>query len=1020
MISRLEIISKIADTRAAVLKRKIASQGFSVSDVVVVDVYTIEKQLTSKELKQISEMLTNPVVAESSFAQMLAPQKFQWAVEIGFQPGVTDNVATTTREMIEDLVHAKFRNGEGVYTSQLLFLSGKINAGDSEKIIKSLHNPLIQKARSKNFAQFKIDRGMGKLAPRVKLTGFVKVDKVNLNVGDEELVKIGKQGIANRDGSRRGPLALGLDYLKAIQTYFKKAGRNPTDIELESLAQTWSEHCKHTIFADPLDEIKDGLFRHYIKRATEEIRERKSKAVIARREATKQSGNRSSRFAHDYELGDYCVSVFTDNSGAIEFDQDYLITHKVETHNSPSALDPFGGAITGIVGVNRDTIGFGLGAKPIANTYGFCFAPPTDNTPLYKGPNKTQPMLSPRRIMDGVIAGVNSGGNCSGIPTPLGFMFFDKRYKGKPLVFVGTIGLIPKKKNSQKLFLKKARPGDYIVMIGGRVGLDGIHGATFSSEAMDSGSPAGAVQIGDPITQKKLSDALVKEARDLGLYNSITDNGAGGLSCSIAEMAKEMRLPAGRQGGCEVQLEKVPLKYPGLAPWQIWISESQERMTLAVPKLKWKKFQQLMYSRGVEATIIGTFSSSRKCLVKYKGSKIMDIDMDFLHNGLPGRHLTSSFSVKKYQEPKLPSTKNLSEILTKMLSRLSITSNEFISMQYDHEVQGNSVLKPLQGKGRVNADAAVIRPLEDSHQGVILSHALYPTYSDIDTYHMAAASIDTAVRNLVAMGADPTKIALLDNFCWCSSTEPQRLGQLKRAARACYDLATIYNTPFISGKDSMFNDFKGYDESGNPLKISVPPTLLISAISVVKDISNVVSLDAKFPGDLIYIVGETFDEMGGSEYFNLLSRDDLVHIGNSVPQVNAHKNKKMYLYIFKAIQSGLIASAQSVGRGGLAVALTKIALGGMLGLEINLKKLPGKTSRDDFALFSESQGRIIVTVAPGNKRKFEKLLKGNAFGLLGTISNKPKIQIRGIKGNKIVDFDLKEAELAYKKTFRDY
>jgi len=398
----------------------------------------------------------------------------------------------------------------------------------------------------------------------------------------------------------------------------------------------------------------------------------------------------------------------------------------------------------------------------------------------------------------------------------------------------------------------------------------------------------------------------------------------------------------------------------------------------------------------------------------------MDIDMDFLHNGLPGRHLTSSFSVKKYEDPKLPSTKNLSELLTKMLSRLSITSNEFISMQYDHEVQGNSVLKPLQGKGRVNADAAVIRPLEDSQQGVILSHALYPTYSDIDTYQMAAASIDTAVRNLVAMGADPTQIALLDNFCWCSSTEPQRLGQLKRAAYACYDLATIYNTPFISGKDSMFNDFKGYDERGDPLKISVPPTLLISAISVIKDVTNVVSLDAKFVGDLIYIVGETFDEMGGSEYFNLLSRDDLVHIGNSVPQVNARKNKKMYRYIFKAIQLGLIASAQSVGRGGLAVALTKTALGGMLGLEIDLKKLPGKTSRDDFALFSESQGRIIVTVAPENKRKFEQIMKSVPFGLLGKVIDAPIIKIKNKKEEKVVDISLTKLDRAYKGTFRGY
>ncbi|MBI3955498.1 phosphoribosylformylglycinamidine synthase, partial [Candidatus Gottesmanbacteria bacterium] len=359
-----------------------------------------------------------------------------------------------------------------------------------------------------------IDNGMDFVVPKVKLRSIPKVDKINLDLSDEELKKTGKEGIKNSDGTRRGPLALSLPFMKAIQVYFKKLGRKPTDIELESIAQTWSEHCKHTIFADPIDEIKEGLFKKYIKGSTDYIRKKKGR-------------------------NDFCVSVFKDNSGAIAFNDDYLITHKVETHNSPSALDPFGGAITGIVGVNRDTIGFGLGAKPVANFYGYCFADPRADIPLYKGENKTQKMLSSRRIMDGVIEGVNAGGNQSGIPTPMGFVYFDERYRGKPLVFVGTVGLIPKKIKGKLSYIKEARKGDYIVMIGGRVGKDGIHGATFSSEAMDSGSPSTAVQIGDPITQKKLSDAIVKEARNMDLYNSITDNGAGGLSCSVAEMAKE-------------------------------------------------------------------------------------------------------------------------------------------------------------------------------------------------------------------------------------------------------------------------------------------------------------------------------------------------------------------------------------------------------------------------------------------------------------------------------------------------
>ncbi|MGH9856337.1 MAG: AIR synthase-related protein, partial [Acidobacteriota bacterium] len=512
------------------------------------------------------------------------------------------NVAHTAKALIEDGLQTTFTENEGIYTSHVTFIAGKITKQEAEQIAATLYNPLIQRAHIKSYAQFVKDNGMDIIVPKVHLSAKQTISEVNLNVSDEELKNIGKQGIANPDGTRRGPLALDLTYMKTIQAYFKKLGRNPTDIELESLAQTWSEHCKHTIFADPMDEVKDGLFKRYIKRATEDIRKKKDKK-------------------------DFCVSVFTDNSGAIAFDDDYLITHKVETHNSPSALDPFGGAITGIVGVNRDTIGFGMGAKPVANFYGYCLADPRIDIPLYRDKKRTNKMLSSRRIMDGVIDGVNAGGNQSGIPTPQGFVYFDERYRGKPLVFVGTIGLIPRKIKGKPSHVKKAQPDDYIIMLGGRVGKDGIHGATFSSEALDSGSPAAAVQIGDPITQKKLSDAIVKEARDQQLYTSITDNGAGGISCSVAEMAKE-------SGGATVHLETVPLKYPGLDPWEIWISESQERMTLAVPPKKWKRFAELMQRRGVEATIIGEFTKSGKCIVKQNGKTIMDIDMDFLHNGL--------------------------------------------------------------------------------------------------------------------------------------------------------------------------------------------------------------------------------------------------------------------------------------------------------------------------------------------------------------------------------------------------
>ena len=1003
MAFRIEVASKVADTRADVRKRMFLGSGFRLlKSLQIADVYTLDKSLTKDQITKISEMLSNPVTQTTKFK----PSKFTWAIEIGFLPGVMDNVANTARETIEDLLKMKFEDDEGVYSSQITFvtvstpgvfskvkqelhtggdISKHLGGGHEEvnKLADSLFNPLIQRANIKSFKQFKKDKGMDVVIPRVSLEKTPTVSLVDLNISDEELTKIGKQGVENEDGTRRGPLALSLPYMKAIQLHFKKLGRNPTDIEMETIAQTWSEHCKHTIFADPIDEEKNGLFKAFIRAATEKIRKKKGQS-------------------------DFCVSVFSDNSGAIEFDNNFLITHKVETHNSPSALDPFGGSITGIVGVNRDTIGFGLGAKPIINTYGFCFADPNDKVPLYRDSMMIQKMLLPRRIMDGVIAGVNSGGNQSGIPTPQGFIYLDSRYKGKPLVFCGTVGLIPKKVAGRLAHIKKARPNDYIVMIGGRVGKDGIHGATFSSEGLDTGSPAGAVQIGDPITQKKLSDALVKEARDLGLYNSITDDGAGGLSSSVSEMAKE-------SGGCLVNLEKVPLKYAGLEPWEIWISESQERMTLAVPKNKWPKFSDLMRRRGVEATVIGEFTKNGQCLIKYGGETVLNLSLEFLHFGLPKRILKTKPLRQVHQEPNLPKSSDLTKTFLSILSRPNISSFEFISGQYDHEVQGSSVLKPLQGRGRVNAETSVVRPILSSVKGIVLSQGMYPTYSDIDTYSMAASSIDTAIRNIVAAGGNPDYIALLDNFCWYSPNEETSLWQLKRADKACFDTAVEFGSPFISGKDSMYNDFTGFDEKGRPIKISVPPTLLISSIGVVEDVTKTISLDAKFSGDLVYILGETSGELGGSEYFALFNA-----VGNKVPQVNAKKNKKLYLDYYKCVQSELIASAVGITRGGLGVALAKMSMGGLLGLEINLKNLPGRVSRDDFALFSESQGRILVTVAPENSKQFEKLMRGNALSLIGTVTGSQEYVVKGLKKKEVVKTSINSMLNAYKSTFKDF
>lgn len=948
MTYRIAVSSKIPDPRAQsrlhtlkTLFPQSALEGAS-----FLQAYTIDAEMSPDELTWAAERLTNSVTENYSTKDVPAPEAFAYAIEVGYLPGVTDNVGRTAQETIEDRLGRTLGESAGVYSSFFLFLSGELSRDEAERMSRELYNPLIERASVYSSSDAKTEYPI--IIPKVKLqAGPRRADEVNLEADDAELKKISAEGIANVDGTRRGPLALSLTAMKTIRDHFRREKRNPTDIELESLAQTWSEHCKHTIFADPLDEVEEGIYRRYIKGATEKIRKQKGKK-------------------------DFCVSVFKDNSGAIAFDKDYLITHKVETHNAPSALDPFGGSVTAIVGVNRDCLGFGLGARPIANVYGFCVADPHDETALYRDVQKKQPLLSARRILEGVVRGVNAGGNQSGIPTPLGFVAVDPSFRGKPLVFGGTVGLIPRKLGNRKSYLKSARPGDYIVMIGGRVGLDGIHGATFSSEALAAGSPATAVQIGDPITQKKFSDALVREARDKSLYSSITDNGAGGLSGSVGEMAKE-------SGGCRVDLEKVPLKYPGLSPWQIWLSESQERMTSAVPKKSWNALKKIFDRHDVEATRIGEFTNSKSCVVRYEGKTVMDMPLSFLHDGRPIVLQKSKAVERKNPEPST-SARNIppEKALLQVLARPSVGSISFISQQYDHEVQGMSVTKPLQGKGRVNTDAAVLQPLPDSERGVVLSHGYAPWYSQIDTYAMTAAAIDTAVRNAICAGASRDYLAILDNFCWSSSEKPERLYELKRAAEACFDIATAYDTPFISGKDSMFNDYRGCTEKDEPTHIAALPTVLISAIGVITDVRKAMTIDWKQAGDPIYLLGETNDELGASEYFQMLGA-----VGNTVPRVDTKKNAKTYDTVSKAIKTGLIASAIGVGRGGLGIALAKSAIAGQLGANVDLKNIPGNAKSDDSILFSESQGRILVSVRSGCEKKFEKVCQGVALTRIG-------------------------------------
>lgn len=976
-VHRIEV-QYTRDPRLPTRTERFRSLGFPLRELHLVDVYTIataRRDFSPDELSQIGAQLSNPVVQRYSVDRPTEAE-FDYAIEVGFLPGVTDNAGTTAKQTIEDYFGFRFGEGEAVFSSQLYLVSGDLTPESLERLTAALANPLVNRVHVRSREEY-AGKGMDAITPFVHLHELQAAGTVDLDLPDAELARIGKEGITDPGtGERRGPLALDLAQLHAIRDYFRGLGRKPTDVELESLAQTWSEHCKHTIFASAMDDdVPRGLYKSCIQAATNTIREAKGD-------------------------DDICVSVFTDNSGAIVFDDEHLVTCKVETHNSPSALDPFGGALTGIVGVNRDTIGFGLGAKPCINIYGYCVGDPDTEPALFRGKNRENPILPPRRIFEGVVRGVDVGGNCSGIPTPQGWCYFHDRYVGKPLVFAGTVGVMPRTRNGRLLHEKQALPGDLVVMVGGRVGKDGIHGATFSSEALDPASPVTAVQIGDPITQKKFSDVIVKEARDLDLYRSITDNGAGGISCSVAEMARE-------SGGCHVLLDRVPLKYPGMAPWEIWISESQERMTLAVPEEKIEGFMDLMKRREVEATVIGTFTDTGRCVVEYGGETVMDVDLDFLHDGLPKKHLRTEPVETVYAEPDVPHPDRLDDLLLAMLKRKNICSKEFISTRYDHTVQGGHVLGPVQGAGRVQTTATLTKVVPGSMKGVGLSQGLFPSYSEIDPYRMALAAIDAAVRGLVAIGVPLATIALLDNFCWCSSDEPGRLWQLKRAAFGCYDGAVKFATPFISGKDSMFNDFSGYDADSNPVKVSVPPTLLITSIGVHPDVTTAVSMDAKFDGDLVYVVGETGEELGGSEYLAHLGIE-----GGSVPSLDIEAAKVRYGRMTDAITKELLASAFPVTHGGLLVALAKVAIAGRVGMDLTI---PGGM-RPDTYLFSESLGRFVITVAPGDREAFEEIFGGDAR-LLGSVGGET---FRVSAGKTLIEQPVTAMETAYKAPFGGY
>lgn len=964
------------------LKALNAIVSSKIKAVALADVYlTNSNSLTKAQAVTLfSDKVAQRVKIDEPACDQLLPE-WNYLIEITYKPGVTNPVAITAKKAIESELEKPMQDGEVVQTAtQYIIQSQPLTKEEENKLLSQLYNNLIQKATLLSKSDWQIGSRMESLYPYAVAKSNIEVERIEVaSLNQDQLTALSKERL----------LALSSSEMKSVQNYFSNKeilsarekmgiGALPTDVELEMIGQTWSEHCKHKILNANINytdsetgttqKIK-SLFKEYIKGTTDKLTPSRP----------------------------FLRSVFHDDSGVIEFDKDHLICFKVETHNSPSALDPYGGAITGIVGVNRDIMGTGKSARPIFNTNYLCFGDP--QTPQEEIP---EGLLHPKQVMQGVHLGIIDGGNQSGIPVVAGGFVFDDSYIGKPLVFCGTGGILPASINGEEAWIKHIEAGDLAVMIGGRIGKDGIHGATFSSLVLDEDSPTSAVQIGDPITQKKFNDFL-SEARDKGLFHGITDNGAGGLSSSMGEMAQH-------SGGIKVDLKKAPLKYQGLAPWEIWVSESQERMSLAVQKDKIDEFMQLAASRDVEATVLGEFTNSGYIELYYGEKAVAYLQLDFLHDGLPPMQLEALWK-KPAREFQPLQNQNLLQTFLNILSDSTVASKEPLVRQYDHEVQAQSVIKPFVG---VNSDApsdgAVLRPVVSSKRGLTITHGICQRYSDIDTYQMAANAVDEAYRAHIALGGDPNLASALDNFCWPDPVESSytpdgkyKLAQLVRCCKGLQDSCMAYQIPLISGKDSMKND----SQLGGK-KVSVRPTLLVSLMGIIEDVSLAQSTDFKNDSDLIYILGDTKGELGGTIYEKVSGKPY-----QQVPTVNHSEALKLYNATHQAIKNRLVNSCHDLADGGLAIALAESAIGGEVGVKINLNFISTDMEAERI-LFCETPSRFIVSVSKEKQQEFEAIFKGLPCYQIGTTTNSKTIECSH-KNQVVLNCLLSEAKKAWKK-----
>ncbi|MCB9904219.1 MAG: phosphoribosylformylglycinamidine synthase subunit PurL [Planctomycetes bacterium] len=906
----------------------------------------------------VRELLADPVLDDVRLtAPQAAPETTpgKHRVLVARRAGVMDPVALTISRVI---ARAKLAAADlHVSTFTAWELEGDLDAAALETLAsKSLANEVIEDVR--------IDGEGLHYGPPAKAKSHGRVEVPLAGLDDAALLRV----------SIEGGLSLNLVEMKTIVTHYAELGRAPSACELETIAQTWSEHCKHKTFAGIVEMREDGelrkidnLLKTTIKRATDTLAK------------------------------DWCISVFHDNAGIIAFEEDWDVCFKVETHNHPSAIDPYGGAGTGIGGVIRDILGVGMGARPIANTDAFFVGPldlPASEVP--KG------CMHPRRILRGVVHGVRDYGNRMGIPTVNGGVWVHDDYIGNPLVYAGTVGLMPRWAAH-----KSVEPGDAIVVVGGRTGRDGIHGATFSSIELHEESEmvsAAAVQIGDPITEKRVLDVLL-QARDKRLYRGITDCGAGGLSSAVGEMGEDC--------GAVVHLERVPLKYPGLTPEEIWISEAQERMVLSVPQASLAECLAVFASEDVEATVIGEFTSSGKLELFHAGEPMCELEMSFLHDGTPRPSRQAVWDAPRVDDPGCPAPRDHEATLLALLGAPDIASKEWIVRQYDHEVQGMSVVKPFVGEASDGpGNGTVLRPLATSNKGIAITCGANPHYGRLDPRRMALAAIDEALRNSVAVGGDPDHTAILDNFSWGNCDKPDRLGALVLAAEACHDAALAYGTPFISGKDSLNNEYRVGDET-----IAIPPTLLISALAMVPDVRRAQTMDLKGAGNYVYLVGRTKAELGGSHYAKQRGAN-----GGTVPAPDLADAPRILRRLHAAIAAGTTKAVHDLSEGGLAVAAAETAFSGGFGLELDLAQahesgFGAGFDDDSVLLYSESCTRFLVEVAPEQSVAFERALDGVPLARLGRTVAEPELRILGRNANDLVRIPLADLKAAHQSGF---